>query len=59
MEDLVRNLLEILRDLYYETLLVQDLELWKVLIVVSQMDMPSLRDIDWKYHWDHKFDLHW
>ena len=44
----VGRLLSNLRDIHLEMLLVQDMELWGVLIISDQMEMESLRDIHWE-----------
>ena len=52
--------------LHWNIFLVQDLELWEVLLMesplmVSQMvtNILILRAIGWDYHWEQKLDIHW
>ena len=47
MEDQGGRLLENLRDIDWEIILVQDLELWEVLLMAYHMEMSGLMDIYW------------
>ena len=54
MSRIVENLI----DLHWDIILVQNLELWEVLLIADPpvnyqvgMEITSLRAIDWVHHW--------
>ena len=55
-----------LRDIHWDILLVQYLEPWGVLLMVSplmdykaRIEISNLRDLDLDHHWEKKLEIHW
>ena len=66
LEDQMRRMIKNLIYIHWYIILVQDLELWEVLLMVVplmafkvEMEISSLRDIEWDNYWKKKLDLCW
>ena len=66
LEDQMRRMIKNLIYIHWYIILVQDLELWEVLLMVGplmafkvEMEISSLRDIEWDNYWKKKLDLCW